>query len=152
MRRILVITTFIISGLFVQSACEASLAGSLGLQGQSKKAAKQLAKAGKKSLKSGKKGSPVPAAAVSPFTTTLSQLLGFQDAMFLVIHDSYDLNLVGKHKVKRFTRKTIKSNFRLMGGSGRKEFKQANSGAGRRQVRRDYFAFMFQGGLLPIYY
>ena len=48
MRRILVITTFIISGLFVQSACEASLAGSLGLQGQSKKASKQLAKAARR--------------------------------------------------------------------------------------------------------
>lgn len=152
MRRILVITTFIISGLFVQSACEASLAGSLGLQGQSKKAAKQLAKAGKKALKGGKKGGQVPPGTVSPYTTLLAQLLGTQEGMFLLIHDAYNLNLVGKHKTKRFIRKTIKADFKVVGPAGRKEFKQYNGGAKRRQVRRDYFAFMFQGGLLPIYY
>lgn len=152
MRRLIVVTAFILGGLFLQNTSEAALSQSLGLQNQSKKAARQLAKANKKALKGNKKGGGIPPGTVSPYTTLLAQVLGLQEDLFLLVHDAYDLSLVGRHRVKRFLKKTIRADWKLVGKGGQKEFKQYNNGAGKRQIRRDYFAFMFQGGVLPVYY
>lgn len=153
MRRIVIVVAFILGGMLFQNTSEAALSDSMGLQNLSKKASKQLAKANKKSLRHGKKGGGnIPPGTVSPCTTFLAQVLCAEENLFLLIHDAYDLNLISRHRTKHAVKKIVRSDFKLVGKQGRKEFKRFNDGAKKKQVRRDYLAFMFQGGVLPLYY
>lgn len=153
MRRIVIVVAFILGGLLIQNSSEAAMADSMGLHDLSKKAAKQLAKANKKALKHNKKnGGHIPPGTVSPCTTFLAQVLCSEENLFLLIHDAYDLNLIGRHKTKRAVKKIVRADFKLVGRQARKEFKRFNNGAKKKQVRRDYLAFMFKGGVLPLYY
>jgi len=153
MHRFVIISAFVLGSLFVQNTSEAGLSHSLGLNNQSHKASRQLAKGQRKAFKHGRKGGGhIPPGTVSPCTTLLAQILCSQEDLFILIHDAYDLNLIGRHKTKHFVRKVVKLDFRVVGRSGRREFKQYNNGAKKRQVRKEYLAFMFRGGVLPLYY
>ena len=153
MQRLIIISAFVIGGLFLQSSAEAGLANSLGLRNQNRKASRQLAKANKKGLRGGKKGGGnVPPGTVSPCTTLLAQILCSQEGFFILIHDAYDLNLISRRRTKHGIKKLVRGDFRIVGRGGRNEFKRYNNGAKKKQVRREYLAYIFQGGVLPLYY
>lgn len=153
MQRIVIISAFILGGLFIQNTSEAGLSSSLGFTKASRHANRQLARGQKKALRHGRKsGGHIPPGTVSPCYTLLAQILCNQEDLFILIHDFHDFNLIGRHKTKRFVKRIVRADFRVVGRSGRNEFKRYNSGAKKKHVRRDYLAFMFKGGVLPLYY
>jgi len=152
MRNLLIAVAFIAGSLFVQGTSEASVTDSLGLNNASSKVGSLLSKSDKKALRHNKKSGALAPAPVSPCTTILAQVLCAQEDLFTLVHDAFAGNLISRHATRRFVRRTVRSDFKVVGHSGRSEFKTYNNGANQKSVRSDYFSYIFNGGVLPVYF
>jgi len=132
-------------GVMGSTSCEAAMGNSL-----SKKAIRKAAKLERKGLRSAGRNGSGQTAAVSPFTTVLSQILATQDVFFTYAREAFEQSILNQKQVKRLVKKIIKTDFKVVGKAGRKEFITAN-GKKKKDVINDYFSYIFQGGVLPVY-
>ncbi len=135
-------------GAMPESA-SAGLSSSLGLTTKStisKKVMKQAKRAAKHN-----RGSIQIGAVVSPYTTVLAQLFHSEENLFIQIHDDFMNSLLSKRQAKHQTKKLVRQSYKAVDRTDRKEFKLANS-IKKGGVKKDWLAYVFQNGVIPVYF
>ncbi len=130
-------------------SASAGLANSLGFTG--KKADRHSQKSLKKSARK-PRGNSGGGPITSPYTTALAQIFRNDESLYTQIRDGYAAQQLSRSQARNQARLRVNQSYRSVTRDDRKVFKQANARVSRGGVRKDWFAYIFNNGFLPIYY
>lgn len=134
-----------------QESAQAGLSDALGISG-GKKAAKIARKLSRGKGLSKRLGGGSVAAVVSPYTTALAQVFQSEEGLFAQIKLGFETQVLSRRQAKKNLKQLVRQAYKSVTRGERKEFRQANSGIRKHSVRKEWAAYVFNNGVIPVYF